>query len=653
MIGSLPKHVSAPDPEQIEYRSNNYVVVDFETTTEYVGSPIEGSNRIVLACWRLGPDHPRMDVDDISGPDGVCGLRVVRAGEFGMGDLVEDIELADYVVAHNAKFELGWLRRCGVDLYSTVVYDTQIAEYVHGGNRYKLRHLALNACLERHGLAPKEDLVSLMIKKGYPVEDIPPSWLEKYCIRDVLGCEELFNVTRVTLQNAGLMPVMYQRCMVTPCLADIEFNGLQLDPEFVKEEYERQELVYNNLLAELTHRMGGETPSGKALVEYIYGTLKFAVPKDYRGREIRTPKGEFSVSAEAIERLRPHNKKQEEFIQLYSEYRTAETQLSKVLGNFKKCCDEAGGRLHGQFNQCNTGTHRFSSSGVRFGVQLQNLNRSYKPAFTARHAGWVVGESDGAQLEFRVAVHAGRDAEGLSAIVNGVDIHAFTASVLSEAGQPTDRQGAKAHTFKPLYGGNSGTEAERTYYAAFKEKYDGVARAQSRWIESVLQHKRLRTECGLVFYWPDARPDPRTGYVSYTSQICNYPVQNLATAEIIPISLVAAWHRIKSAGLRMFLVNTVHDSIIAEMPPEEIPQWHELAEQCLIEDTYRVMEHLYGVRLTVPLGAGVKVASHWSGRDASEWVPEGIEHDKGEVVYTARRELWQDAAVDAGMMEAA
>jgi hypothetical protein len=88
--------------------------------------------------------------------------------------------------------------------------------------------------------------------------------------------------------------------------------------------------------------------------------------------------------------------------------------------------------------------------------------------------------------------------------------------------------------------------------------------------------------------------------------------------------------------MRSFLVNTVHDSIISELHPSEIHLWHLLANQCLIRDCYNVIEKLYGIRLTVPLGAGVVVGSHWGSKD--------------ETVYEAPEELWIDAAKEAGML---
>ena len=47
-----------------------------------------------------------------------------------------------------------------------------------------------------------------------------------------------------------------------------------------------------------------------------------------------------------------------------------------------------------------------------------------------------------------------------------VDVHQYTADTMN-----VSRQDAKAHTFKPLYGGILGTPKEMRYYEAFKNKY--------------------------------------------------------------------------------------------------------------------------------------------------------------------------------------
>jgi DNA polymerase I-like protein with 3'-5' exonuclease and polymerase domains len=251
-----------------------------------------------------------------------------------------------------------------------------------------------------------------------------------------------------------------------------------------------------------------------------------------------------------------------------------------------------------------------------------------------------MGEADGAQLEFRIATHLGRDPQGWYDITTGVDVHKYTASVILDIPEEEvtreQRQEAKADTFKPTYGGKSGTPAQQKYYEAFSKKYSALYATQTKWTHQVVENKKLETEYGMVYHWPDCKMT-QYGYITHTTNIFNYPVQGFATAEIIPIALVCAWHRM--ADMESFLVNTVHDSIIAELHPDEVDQWHEVAKQCLIVDCYDILESLYKVELTVPLGAGVMVGTHWANKEAKD----------NETVYEADPDLYLEAAHAGGM----
>ena len=196
-IGDLPGHVSDPDPNI--YWSDNYVVLDFETTVINKGSPLVEENKLVLACWTV--------------KDGATRRRKNHFGsEYSMSELVSDISAADFIVAHNAKFELGWLRRCGVDLRQVVVYDTLLGEYIRGGNRFNLVQLGLGKTLARYKLNPKEDLISMLLGAGFCCTEMPESWLLSYCQRDVDACEELFLRQREVLKERGLIHLLYQSC---------------------------------------------------------------------------------------------------------------------------------------------------------------------------------------------------------------------------------------------------------------------------------------------------------------------------------------------------------------------------------------------------------------------------------------------------------
>lgn len=633
----LPTFLTNPNFEL--YKGGNYVVLDFETTNTDRGSPLTSENNIILARWRLGPSHPEGGRDS----RGTNCTYEQLGNEYTMDRLLRHIEQASFIVAHNAKFECGWLRRCGVRLRSLLVYDTQIAEHVIGGNSFSPRELGLSAVANRRGIGTKDDVVSWMIKQGWPPENVPLRWLSEYCAVDVALTEQVMLDQFENLDRLNLWPVLYARCVLTPCLADIEFNGMQLDAEKVLTLTQEVERERNSTELELIQLCEGILPTQRAqLAKFVFDTLGFSVPKDYRGRPLLTNKGSYSVAAEVVGKLEARTDRQKEFLRLYTKWLSCETRISKYLDKFRSCVEEDAGRIFASFNQCFTRTHRLSSTGLRWRIQLHNLARVLKYLFCARDSDRVIGEADGSQLEFRAATHLGRDAVALQYIIDdGADIHIYTASVLNDISEnlvtPEQRQAAKEDTFKPLFGGSSGTPEQQRYYEAFKEKYRGIAQTQQQWVDDVLQQKFLVTEWGLRFYFPDTKQEP-SGYIINTTNIYNYPVQSFATAEIIPLTLVALWHRVEDTDIH--IINTVHDSAIADLPKKDIPLWHELARQCFCLDAYHLIKAMYNIDITVPLGVGVMTSTNWSDKAAKE----------SEVSYEPDDSMWKFAAIKEGMI---
>ena len=612
----LPWFLENPNPHIYRDPDAKYVVLDFETTVLQKGNALNEDNRIVLAVW------------DCSWKD---GQTVKWAGEYDLAELVSDCTEADFIVAHNAKFELQWLARCGLPLEDVLVYDTMVAEYVLGGNRWQFTNLSLEACGQRRLNDGKVGVISKMYKAGLCSTEIPASWLQLYCRQDVLLTKRLFHAQSERLTERDLWEVAWTRFLTIPVLADIETNGMVLDANLVRTRYDEVLAESVALEKELDVLTGGiNVNSPIQLAEFLYDTLGFKELRKFEGGQWvpdRTPTKRRKTDAMTITKLKATTAEQRLFLEKYRRSKELYNELTKYLTKFKDCCDESDGLLKAQFNQTNTQTHRLSSSGLEYTTQFQNFPRAYKPMFLARHDGWVVGEGDGAQLEFRVAAHLGRDKTAIEDIVQGIDVHSATADIIG-----VSRQDAKAHTFKPLYGGRSGTPDEVAYYEYFRERYMGITATQDTWIERVLEDKCLRTEWGLTYYWPNTRAEYNSRgerYVTNTTSICNYPVQAFATAEIIPVALVYFWHRLKRSDLLMFLVNTVHDSIIAEMPEAEVPAFHELCQQCLITDVYNYMSNVYKIDLVVPLGCGVATGSHWGSKD--------------ETAYNAPESLWKPA----------
>lgn len=593
----LPEFLLEPDPDV--YNHGSYVVVDFETTIHRGGNALYEENGLVLAMWYDNCEEQ---------------MYAKWGNEYQMAELVRACEEADFIVAHNAKFELQWLQRCGLDIGNVLVYDTMIGEYVYGGNRYAWNQLSLeNTCQRRFGTG-KDTCISGMYKAGVSSEDIPESWLFQYCMKDVALTHRLFEAQLADLNKLDLLAIQYTRCLTTTVLAAIEVNGMNLDADKVVGMTAEKEEEYAQVTLELEQATGGiNVNSPKQLGEYLYDNLGFVELKDRRGNPLRSAKGGRKTDQDSIAKLKARTAPQREFLDLYKRSKSLYNELTKYLRKFSDCCTEAAGWLRGEFNQTRTKTHRLSSSGLDYKTQFQNFPRAYKPMFTARRDGWLVGEGDGAQLEFRIAAHLGRDRVAREDIINGTDIHSVTAGIIG-----CTRQEAKAHTFKPLYGGMSGAPNEVKYYEFFKEKYEGIASAQRAWIGSVLSDKYLRTEWGMRYYWPDTKMD-RSGYVRNSTSICNYPVQAFATAECIPIALVYFWHLTRVMQAEMLLVNTVHDSIICELPPEEEGLFHALCKHTLITEVEDYLSDVYDVKLTVPLGAGVSVSHCWGDKEAEEY----------------------------------
>lgn len=427
----------------------NYVVVDFETTILDYGSPYNKDNTIVLAVWKVVKN-------------GVSTLKYLFGNEFEQKELVKDCEEADFIVAHNSKFELGWLKRCGLELHEVLPYCTMIGEYVIAGNRPW--RLSLNESLKRYNLGLKDDLVGRMIKMGICPSTIPKSWLLNYCVIDVEQADKLFLLQRENLYDNGLMQVQYTRNILTPVLVDIEERGTHLDKERVYAVYYKYANKFVELEAKLNQITGGiNLGSHKQLASFLYDTMKFKIPKDHRGKEILTRSGAPSTSQDTLALLKASNKKQRAFLELYTERNNIDSMLTKYLTKMKLCVDENEGILNFAFNQTRTRTHRLSSTGTKYSIQGQNLARILKPLFNPRYDGWKVGEGDGAQLEFRVAAFLGQDERAMQDIANGFDVHSFTASIINDAdlqwildNKGSDnvaknmRQDAKADTFKPL-----------------------------------------------------------------------------------------------------------------------------------------------------------------------------------------------------------
>jgi len=273
------------------------------------------------------------------------------------------------------------------------------------------------------------------------------------------------------------------------------------------------------------------------------------------------------------------------------------------------------GMLHVSLTQHVTATGRFSGRNPN----MQNMPRGgtfpVKKVFVSRWNNSAFGmkgkilEADFAQLEFRVAALLSQDKVAMEEVSTGFDVHSYTAKIITEAGQPTSRQEAKAHTFAPLYGatGFGRTKAEAEYYTHFMDKYKGIAKWHKKLGDEAINLGRIKIPSGRQYAFPDVERRA-SGTPTHFTMIKNYPVQGFATADIVPIVLLEIETRLN--GYKSMLVNSVHDSVVLDVHPLEEKDVLRIIDD-VNKSSKSIVESYYDIDVNVPLLLESKIGDNW------------------------------------------
>ena len=106
-----------------------------------------------------------------------------------------------------------------------------------------------------------------------------------------------------------------------------------------------------------------------------------------------------------------------------------------------------------------------------------------------------------------------------------------------------------------MYGGVSGTDKQKEYYRAFKNKYTGITHWHELLAEEAISRKRITLPSGREYLFPNVRRTRWGGVTSGTS-VKNYPVQGFATADLLPIALVHTNRLLAKRKMKSVMCNT-------------------------------------------------------------------------------------------------
>lgn len=389
-------------------------------------------------------------------------------------------------------------------------------------------------------------------------------------------------------------------------LAAMEQNGVYVNRAHLAEKTEEVADRLQKIEAAIYEMAGHDfnLNSPKQLGVVLFEELGLPVRK-------KTKTG-YSTNAEVLESLRLEHPIIEQILayRLWSKLKS--TYLDGIAGLIRTDT----GRIHTSFNQTVTATGRLSSSDPN----LQNIpvrteeGRMIRALFEPGEGYDYLLSADYSQIELRLLAHMSGDENFIDAFKRGQDIHARTAAEVF--GIPLDevtpelRRHAKAVNFGIVYGISDFGLARNLhisrkeagdYISRYFERYPGVRAFMDKVVAEAHETGYVTTMFGRRRELPAIKSRNFNQRMLAERMAMNTPIQGTA-ADVIKLAMIAAYCKLREAGVKSRILLQVHDELVLEVKESEI----ETVQAILHE----AMEHV--VSLSVPLSIDVHWGRNWA-----------------------------------------
>jgi len=510
-------------------------------------------------------------------------------------------------VGHNIKYDLLVMRNVGIDLKG-VALDSMIAAFLLDASRmqYGIDRLALDllnfkkvATVELIGKGKSlttMDKVDLPRVAAYASEDADIT----FRLSQMLDKELDKNERLRSLSDDVETPLI-------DVLAEMEFNGIAVDPAVLKEQSSVLGGRIEELRAKIMTAAGIDfnPDSPKQLAEVLFDKLKLQSGK-------RTKTG-FSTDVQVLEKLAEKH----EVPRLILDYRSLMKLKNTYLDNLTEYLNARTGRIHGCFNQTGAGTGRLSMSEPN----LQNIpirtdegrriRLAFVPGDRERN---VLLTADYSQIELRMLAHFTQEPALMKAFAADEDIHKAVAAEVYNvplAEVTREQRGyAKTINFGIIYGVSAFGLAARieglTQQSAqeliitYNKRFPGietfskqqVQHAQAYgYVETILGRRRPITEINSAIIAQRRAAERAAG---------NSVIQGSA-ADLIKKAMVSLHRRMKKEKMQSRMLLQVHDELVFETPAEVAEREGEIIRE----------EMANAMTLTVPLKVEVGWGKNW------------------------------------------
>lgn len=481
-------------------------------------------------------------------------------------------------IGQNLKYDAIVLKNYDCELRG-LFWDTMLAHYLL---EPELRH-NMNYMAETYLNYAPVKIEELIGKKTGGVQgtmrDVPIEKIKDYAAEDADVTIRLRDYLKPKLEAGGENLVKLFREVETPLvkvLADIEFAGVRIDPDFLKEYSGELAVQIVDLEKKILDEAGFEfnIASPKQVGEALFDRLSLPYP----GKKMKS--GQYSTDENVLTDLSATYPICADILA----HRGLMKLKSTYVDALPALINPRTGRVHSSFNQALAATGRLSSQNPN----LQNIpirtaeGRKVREAFIPRDSDHILLSADYSQIELRLIAEISGDKAMLDAFQRGLDIHLATAagvfSVPLDKVTSEQRRAAKTVNFSIIYGAGASnlsnqlgikrTEAKELIENYFKQ-YHGLRDYMTHIVESARNNGYVETLLGRRRYLRDI--NSRNGMMRSMSEriAINTPIQGTA-ADLIKVAMVNIWKAMREGKFKSNMILQVHDELVFDVQKDEL-----------------------------------------------------------------------------------
>ena len=280
------------------------------------------------------------------------------------------------VIFHNALYDVGWLRREGVDVKGKIL-DTMFAAPIVDENRYSysLDTLGQTYCGEKKdesllqdaalawGVNPKAEMYKLHSKYVGP-----------YGEQDAALTLKLYEKLRMELREQNLEPIYEIECKLIPLLLEMRWRGVRVDEQKAEDVSKNLSLQEQKLQIEIKRKYGEDVNLwANASLQKIFDKNNLPYPRTEKGMpsfQRQWLESHEHELPQMIVRARKLNKARTTFIdKMISEHAVN----GRIHAEAHPLRSDAGGTVSGRFSYSNPNLQQVPARDPELGTMIRSL----------------------------------------------------------------------------------------------------------------------------------------------------------------------------------------------------------------------------------------------------------------------------------------